>query len=101
MRMKRVNKLISKPYLPRSFAKASSFYYNDVGSGSCYKILKILPAQESFPTAMTTNFPSPVRTLVPDNRTGDGRIHYYEIFSIEGNSSLLCIQFCKVPLTIG
>lgn len=61
------------PKYPISLAIFSSFYYKGVDSGSAYyKLDLILPIHELSPTTIIMNLPQPVKTLVPDKRTGDG-----------------------------
>jgi len=61
------------PKYPISLAMCSSFYYKGVHSGSpVVKLYLIFPIHELSPTTKITYFPAPVKTLVPDNMTGDG-----------------------------
>lgn len=54
------------PTLPIRLAKPSNFNYKGVGSGSSYKANFNLPLTELTPTAVTTIFPTPSITLVPE-----------------------------------
>lgn len=64
----------TSPNFPMSSAKTSSLACRGVVSSSysCPAKTLIFPIHEESPTAMTIILPSPVRTLVPLNRIGQG-----------------------------
>jgi hypothetical protein len=69
------------PKNPISLAIFSNFYYNGVDSGSeAFKLDLIFPIHELSPTTKIRYFPHPVKTLVPDNKIGDGTSWAPEVF---------------------
>ncbi len=70
-----------RPKYPISLAMCSNFYYKGVLSGSwLLKLSLILPMHELSPTTKITYFPIPVKTLVPESKTGEGTSCAPEVF---------------------